>query len=255
MTRKNSHTAAAESPAGYKNPPVKSRFQKGRSGNPRGRPKGSRNVDTVLSEVLNQQVTFKAGGRSKPINKGDALIKRLMNMASKGDRRAVDAVINLIGKIERLVDQPEAERKDVGLMAVPGVLTPEAYDIQMSKVRRDRELEDQQRQADAPMLAKQEAALRGIMARYKDTPEAAQAAICLVELLRANQFNFHIKHQTEDEIYASSEPALQLERARHPVYRLFGKMHMWSSVPWSELFPEGSPLLPKRPSERSIQTT
>jgi hypothetical protein len=134
------------------------------------------------------------------------------------------------------------------------VLTPEAYDIQMSKVRRDRELEDQQRQADAPMLAKQEAALRGIMARYKGTPEAALAADCLAELTRSNQFNFYIKRQTEEEIYASSEPALQPERARHPVYRLFGKMHMWSSVPWSELFPEGSPLLPKRRNDKQSET-
>jgi hypothetical protein len=245
MTRKNSHTAAAESPAGYKNPPVKSRFQKGRSGNPRGRPKGSRNVDTVLSEVLNQQVTFKAGGRSKPINKGDALIKRLMNMASKGDRRAVDAVINLIGKIERLVDQPEAERKDVGLMAVPGVLTPEEYEKEMAEYRRQKELVDQQRQADAPMLARKEAALRGIIARYKGSPEADAAAICLVELLRANQFNFYIKHQTEEEL----EKEQPLGCYRRPF-----NTAMWSSVGWGHLFPEGSPLLPKRRNDKQSET-
>jgi len=89
----------------------KSDLKKGRSGNPRGRPKESRNLSTVLSEVLNQPVTFKQSGKSKQLTKGDAVIRVLMNMGSKGDRRAADAVINLIGKIERLVDPPEAERK------------------------------------------------------------------------------------------------------------------------------------------------
>jgi Family of unknown function (DUF5681) len=245
MTRKNNHTAAAESQTGYKHPPVKSRFKKGRSGNPRGRPKESRNVDTVLSEVLNQQVTFKAGGRAKPMNKGDALIKRLLNMASKGDRRAVDAVINFLGKIERLVEQPEAERKDVGVMLVPGVLTPEEYDKKISKWARDKELEDQQRQADAPMLARKEAALRGIIARYKGSPEADAAAICLVELLRANQFNFYIKHQTEEEL----EKEQPLGCYRRPF-----NTAMWSSVGWGHLFPEGSPLLPKRRNDKQSET-
>ena len=36
---------------GYKRPPLHTRFQKGQSGNPRGRPKGSKNFSTLLSEA------------------------------------------------------------------------------------------------------------------------------------------------------------------------------------------------------------
>ena len=120
MTDNNDQIAATKPLTGYKLPPTKNRFQKGRSGNPRGRPKESRSAVTVLSEALNQPVTLRQDRKSRQVTKGDAVIGVLLNMASKGERRAVDAVINLIGKIERLVEQPE-ERKNVGVMVVPGV--------------------------------------------------------------------------------------------------------------------------------------
>ena len=37
---------------GYGKPPRHSRFVKGRSGNPRGRPPGTKNLKTLLSEAL-----------------------------------------------------------------------------------------------------------------------------------------------------------------------------------------------------------
>jgi hypothetical protein len=130
-------------------------------------------------------------------------------------------------------------------MLVPGVLTPEEYEKEMAEYRRQKELVDQQRQADAPMLARKEAALRGIIARYKGSPEADAAAICLVELLRANQFNFYIKHQTEEEL----EKEQPLGCYRRPF-----NTAMWSSVGWGHLFPEGSPLLPKRRNDKQSET-
>ena len=45
---------------GYGHPPVHSRFQKGRSGNPGGRPRSK--VSTILSKVLNEPVRLQGGG-------------------------------------------------------------------------------------------------------------------------------------------------------------------------------------------------
>jgi len=78
VTDNDRHTASAEPQIGYKSPPTEKRFQKGRSANPRGRPKESRNLCTVLSEVLNQPVTFKQSGKSKQLAKGDAVIRVLI---------------------------------------------------------------------------------------------------------------------------------------------------------------------------------
>ena len=38
---------------GYGKPPLHTRFQKGKSGNPKGRPRGKKNMSTLLSTALN----------------------------------------------------------------------------------------------------------------------------------------------------------------------------------------------------------
>jgi hypothetical protein len=59
MSEGDIENAAAPAPdegkAGYKRAPVKSRFPKGKSGNPSGRKKGQRNMATVLKDVLNRR--------------------------------------------------------------------------------------------------------------------------------------------------------------------------------------------------------
>ena len=51
-------TTSDEDNIGFGNPPKKSQFKKGQSGNPSGRPKGTRNFGTHLDEVLNTPITI-----------------------------------------------------------------------------------------------------------------------------------------------------------------------------------------------------
>jgi hypothetical protein len=107
---------------GYKRPPVKNRFPKGQSGNPQGRWKGQRNLPAVLAEVLHQTVAVKQGNKSERMSKGEALIKILMRMAHQGDRRAINAMIDLTEKIGR-IDNTESKfgARKYSFMLVPGV--------------------------------------------------------------------------------------------------------------------------------------
>ena len=92
---------------GYRKPPKTSRFKKGRSGNPKGRPKGSRNVKTDLDEVLSQKVTIQEGGRIKKVSKRKAIILAQIAKAMKGDHRSANLVMTW-QQIYSLDDETEA---------------------------------------------------------------------------------------------------------------------------------------------------
>jgi hypothetical protein len=51
-------------PVGYGKPPPHSRFVKGQSGNPRGRPPGAKNMKTLLTKAMNKLKS--KGNRAEP---------------------------------------------------------------------------------------------------------------------------------------------------------------------------------------------
>ena len=79
--RKRSSPRNGEYSVGYGRPPQHTRFQPGRSGNPKGRPKGSKNFSTVFDEELAQPVTLIENGKRKRMPKGRALVKQSINKA------------------------------------------------------------------------------------------------------------------------------------------------------------------------------
>ena len=82
---------------GYKKPPPDFQFQKGQSGNPKGRPKGGNNFKTDLAAELNERVRITEGGEVKVLTKQQALIKRTMEKGCKGDMRAIEVLIKWRG--------------------------------------------------------------------------------------------------------------------------------------------------------------
>ena len=86
---------------GYGKPPKHAQFKKGQSGNPKGRPKGIRNLNTDLEEELSQKVVVSEGGMTKETTKQRAMIKSVFAKALKGDTRAATVLINLILGLEQ----------------------------------------------------------------------------------------------------------------------------------------------------------
>ena len=76
-------------------PPDHTRFQKGRSGNPRGRQKGVRNFAADVKRSLEIPVTLNEQGKAKRVSTQEALILRLREKALKGDARALETLLAL----------------------------------------------------------------------------------------------------------------------------------------------------------------
>jgi hypothetical protein len=81
---------------GFKKPPVHSRFRKGCSGNSKGRPKGTKNLRTDLTEVLQERITVSEGDRKVRMSKQRAVVKTLIAKTLKGDSRSATTLLNTI---------------------------------------------------------------------------------------------------------------------------------------------------------------
>jgi hypothetical protein len=85
---------------GFGKPPQKAQFRKGQSGNPKGRPKGTLNLATVLDRTLREKVVTYENGRRKVKTKLEAAISKLANNAVSGDGQAVRYLCQLVKSAE-----------------------------------------------------------------------------------------------------------------------------------------------------------
>ena len=84
---------------GYGKPPKHSQFAPGHSGNPKGRPKGTRNLKTDLDEELSQKVTITENGKRRSLSKQKIIVKTMVTKAVKGEQRSIDKAVDLIIKL------------------------------------------------------------------------------------------------------------------------------------------------------------
>src|SRR5947208_9049773 len=83
---------------GYGKPPRHTRFAKGQSGNPRGRPSGAKNFTTLLREALNEPVIVTENGGRRKVSKRQAIVTQLVNRSATADFRAIRSEERRVGK-------------------------------------------------------------------------------------------------------------------------------------------------------------
>jgi hypothetical protein len=99
---------------GYGKPPRHTRFKRGQSGNPRGRPRESKNLPTLPTEALNERVIVAEDDGRRKITKREAIITQLVNRSAKADLRAIKILLDIIQDIERRTEPVSAETSSFG---------------------------------------------------------------------------------------------------------------------------------------------
>jgi hypothetical protein len=94
---------------GYRNPPRHTRFTKGQSGNPRGRPPGAKNLKTLLSDALNEFVIVSENGGRRKITKREAIVTQLVNRSASADFRAIKILLDMVRDIESQTEPASVE--------------------------------------------------------------------------------------------------------------------------------------------------
>jgi uncharacterized protein DUF5681 len=125
---------------GYKNPPRHTQFRPGQSGNPAGRPKGSRNLMTAVKKELAKHITVTEKGKQRNIPKLQAMATQLVNKAIQ-DPKLLVLVLKALGPQDEetaasqepsVFDTPEDEKVYESIlarlrqMAAPTTLTEPA---------------------------------------------------------------------------------------------------------------------------------
>jgi hypothetical protein len=106
---------------GYGRPPRGKRFRSGQSGNPKGRPKGSRGIDKILRDALSRRVRVQEEGKARIFTLIEVIILRLVNDAAKMDAKALKILIPLMdrygGTSETAVDMRALTAEDHLILA------------------------------------------------------------------------------------------------------------------------------------------
>ena len=93
---------------GYKRPPAHSKFVKGKSGNPKGRPKGT-HVGSTLANLVNQTITVTVEGIPRKMPLTEALAMSLAHRALAGNTAAAREFMKIVEKVSS--EQKNAEEK------------------------------------------------------------------------------------------------------------------------------------------------
>lgn len=105
---------AAHDSVGYGQPPLASRFKPGTSGNPKGRPKGRKNLRTLIKEAMTANILIQEGQKSRRVSRIEGVVLRQLQSALKGSDRAALAVIKMAHQL-RFLEDSESNASETAL--------------------------------------------------------------------------------------------------------------------------------------------
>ena len=120
--------------SGYGKPPLQTRFSKGQSGNPRGRPKGHHR-NAPFEAILGQTVTVREDGNERRISASEAFLLQLTKRGLEGDSFAARMAVQMFenARQSNLTGQTE-QVTFVYWMVAPGSVTQALLPLRMAKM-------------------------------------------------------------------------------------------------------------------------
>jgi hypothetical protein len=98
---------AADYPVGYGKPPLASRFKRGTSGNAKGRPKGSKNLKTLIRDAMTASISIQEGAKTKRVSRIEGVVLRQLQKALMGSDQAAMAVVKIALQLGFLEDSTD----------------------------------------------------------------------------------------------------------------------------------------------------
>ena len=107
------HQGEGSYSVGYGKPPPRTRFKPGQSGNPRGRPKGSKNARTIIGRVLSEKVPVREGDRVRNMSRLEAMVRNVSVRAMKGEPKAAETCVRWADRYDLLTPEPGSIKIEV----------------------------------------------------------------------------------------------------------------------------------------------
>jgi len=118
---------------GYRKPPRATRFTKGRSGNPAGRPRG-RHRQAPYESVLGQMVKIREGGAERHVTAAEAFVLQLTKRGLEGDGAAARESLAMIEQARERQGAGQSPISTIVLVSVvPGSVTSALEPLRMAK--------------------------------------------------------------------------------------------------------------------------